>query len=531
MLKLRSLKFKLACLFGINLIVCITTLTLAAYFITSKTLTNESYATMSAVAAQGSKAVESRIQGVVSTLETIAHVDRVQHFEAQPEAAMRTLQNEAKRSGHLRMGVGDVRGDIAYTDGARSNLFQEESYKRALSGDNVVGGPAINIMSNNMIITYYVPVRDDDNKVIGILTASQDGNTLSDLVSDIKLGEAGFAAIVNSQGSIIAHPNKEYVLQAFNPIVEAETYPRLEHLAKITHDMIRGQAVNSSYMLNNERKILASQPMPKLGWTMFVVNKEKDVLAEAHQLRKTLFQICIIAVFISSIMNLLLAGRISRPLVRASRHLNGMAAGDFTQPINRKLLGLSDETGELFRSMRTMQDSLQALLLKVYQESVLVHSMLREVAANIQVLNREMNNISTATRNISAGMEEYAASTEEMNDMLHDLEKAAESVTAKTRSNRHAIQESLHLFDNTDDPASASHEAAVDMNGLLVSIRGMVSSIDAMARTANHCTPYTAAIAKKTSNCSALSRKMVSLTEETMNKSRDLADSVAQFKL
>ena len=59
----------------------------------------------------------------------------------------------------------------------------------------------------------------NDGIVVGALIGRRDGNALSEITDDTGYGENGYGYIIDKKGTVIAHPDRERVLNQFNPII------------------------------------------------------------------------------------------------------------------------------------------------------------------------------------------------------------------------------------------------------------------------------------------------------------------------
>ena len=71
-----------------------------------------------------------------------------------------------------------------------------------------------------------VPIYSDGS-VVGALVGLSDGLSLTETVMDIGYGEDGYGYILDGEGTIIAHPNTEYVFRQFNPIEVLSQIPHI----------------------------------------------------------------------------------------------------------------------------------------------------------------------------------------------------------------------------------------------------------------------------------------------------------------
>jgi hypothetical protein len=121
-------------------------------------------------------------------------------------------------------------------DEASTNLGDRAYVKQALAGKTTVSDVLISRATNKPVVMLAAPIFKDESKnaaVLGVVVARKDGPTfLTGLVNDIQTNyrtEYGF--LINSEGTIIAHPDTELVNKQFNPAKEAEKDPSLKSLA------------------------------------------------------------------------------------------------------------------------------------------------------------------------------------------------------------------------------------------------------------------------------------------------------------
>ncbi|WP_058303835.1 methyl-accepting chemotaxis protein [Gorillibacterium timonense] len=462
MFKLKSLKTQMMVTFSLILLFSILCITLLSFQLSSKALTGRATESMNDMANEGAKVIKSRITSVFNSMNSIANIHIVQNFSTNPDLAMDVLKNETKRSGHLRMGLGDLNGNLVFTDGTKANLAKDDNYNQVLNGKELIGGPAVSAVNKTVILVYFVPIRQD-GKVVGVLTASRDGNALSDMVSDIKYGKSGFAGLVNKTGTFVAHPNKQYVLDQMNAIEKAKDEPDFLELGNLTSKMTKEESVKGTYTKDNIEYMLVSTAIPEYNWDLFITVPKGEIVADAHKQRNLLVLLSSIFIVLGAIVTYMVATRICRPLTKASKQLSILATGDFTSEISDSLLKTKYETGDLIRSMAQMQGSIRHILAQVAEESAAVNDVLVGINVNVEHLNQDMGKISATTQEISSGMEESAASTEQMNATLEEIEKSAESIATKAQDSTVVVQEAYELASRMRNDSTSSYQETSDI--------------------------------------------------------------------
>lgn len=95
-------------------------------------------------------------------------------------------------------------------------------YKRAVeTGTLSFTTPYIDMVTNELVIALVKPLLAD-GRFVGVMGADTVLETLVENVLNYKQSESGFAFIVEKGGTILVHPNKEYVMRAKLQVIEPE---------------------------------------------------------------------------------------------------------------------------------------------------------------------------------------------------------------------------------------------------------------------------------------------------------------------
>ncbi len=101
-------------------------------------------------------------------------------------------------------------------------------YLRALeTGTLSFTTPYIDLVTNELVIALVKPL-EIDGKFVGVIGADTILDTLVENVLNYKQSESGFAFIVEKSGTIIVHPNKEFVMRARLQVIEPELGHKVE---------------------------------------------------------------------------------------------------------------------------------------------------------------------------------------------------------------------------------------------------------------------------------------------------------------
>ncbi len=111
------------------------------------------------------------------------------------------------------------------------------------------------------------------------------------------------------------------------------------------------------------------------------------------------------------VIALLIVTDITRSLHAATQQMNSMAEGDYAQNNMKKLLGRRDDFGHLANCMEDMKSAMVKLIRQVQEESETISIAAGSVDQCVAKLNDDIASVSAATQQLSAGMQETAATT------------------------------------------------------------------------------------------------------------------------
>jgi methyl-accepting chemotaxis protein WspA len=151
-----------------------------------------------------------------------------------------------------------------------------------------------------------------------------------------------------------------------------------------------------------------------------------------------------------------------------------VAGGDLTASIS---VDAQDETGTLLRALKTMTQSLSALILRVKQSSVALMSTATQISVTSKQQEATVNNLSASTAEIAAAVKQISATSQELGGTLQEINTAANRSSALAESGRTGLAEMdatmRQLSQSTGSIStklSVIREKANDINGVVTTI-------------------------------------------------------------
>jgi len=218
----------------------------------------------------------------------------------------------------------------------------------------------------------------------GVTAAEVNLKFIWDVVSQIKVGKAGQAFVVDGQGALIAHPDISLVLQKTDMI-------RLEHVkAALTPSSVPDDASDTATVARNlkdQRVLTAHVTIPSLRWTVFVEQPLEEAFAplEASMRRTVLLEL--VGIALSVIVSLILARTMVKPIRALQAGAARFGEGNLTDRISVRTGDELEGLAEQFNSMAgKLQESYAGLERKVEERTHELSEALEQQTATAEVL-------------------------------------------------------------------------------------------------------------------------------------------------
>ncbi|KAJ50407.1 methyl-accepting chemotaxis protein [Clostridium tetanomorphum] len=265
--------------------------------------------------------------------------------------------------------------------------------------------PYVDKVTGKMVVSATVPIFDKNKKSLGAVGIDILIDELPAIMSNYKVGDTGYAVLVDKKGTVMYHPDKSKILK--DNIAKYEGT-----LGQIGKRMIKGETAVVGYSFENTDKYFASAPITSNGWSVGVIINKDEVLLKLNSLNKILILIYIISAIILLLISLFIIKYLLKDIPKLLNLINKISQGDLT---SREIIKSRDEIGEISNAINNMASNLQTLIEGISSNSHDVSASGQELSATIEEVNSQIQNINSSTQQIAAAMEETSASTEEMN--------------------------------------------------------------------------------------------------------------------
>jgi methyl-accepting chemotaxis protein len=232
----------------------------------------------------------------------------------------------------------------------------------------------------------------------------------------------------------------------------------------------------------------------------FVGYDKQDMVNKANQKAGGLMTIQGVGLLVAMIFIYFMGSRFVKPLKAVTAHLTRIAAGKFDVEIPETKV--KDETGDILRAARTMQQSMRDIIHQIVQTSDQIGTVLSNSVNNMDALKSSMEEASATTEELSASMQETAASMEEMNAATSEVEGMIDGMARKAQEGSKTAEE---ISQRAEILKKGAAEAKSNALNLLGSSRKNLTEAIEKAKTIEQIQTLTGAILQIASQTNLLS--------------------------
>ena len=245
--------------------------------------------------------------------------------------------------------------------------------------------------SKDILTSYCCPMRDENGKFIGSITASLTLKWLSEAVTQIKPFPNSSAIMIGRTGTYLVHPD---TAKLYRETIFSDADPRVRRdITSLGKAMIAGHSGMMLTIVDGKDSYIFYRPLERTGWSIAIVCPASDVFRRYNQL---LYAVWIMIGF-GLLMLLLICYQTVRkamqPLKQLSHQAQHIANGNFEEPLSESQR--SDSVGRLTNSFILMQHSLASSVSDIRQVNAELEQRYEELARAYQ-LKMEANEQKTA---------------------------------------------------------------------------------------------------------------------------------------
>ncbi len=333
------------------------------------------------------------------------------------------------QSRYMGFGYYDEKGFGYSTTGAYHDMSSRGYIAEAMRGKNAIMDPDWSKTNGHLCIYYAVPVKGNNGRQIGELTAVVVAEDLCHTMTTLTVGKDSHPFVISrTSGRYVAHQNQKLVEE--NTLAKDAScqgfLPILDHIMK-------GETAAEVYYdeINKMKFAVSFQPIEGSDWSAVCIAPYKDFYFGITELLIAMIIITVLSLVVAVIVGVMVVRISIKPLKNVSDAINGIASGD--ADLTRRLNATAnDEIGEVVNGFNKFSEKLQTIIgdVKSSKDELMVAgenlntstqdtaSSITEIIANIDSMKRQIEGQNQSVNQTAGAVTEIASNIESLGRMV-----------------------------------------------------------------------------------------------------------------
>ncbi|MCT8976573.1 methyl-accepting chemotaxis protein [Clostridium sp. CX1] len=316
----------------------------------------------------------------------------------------------------------------------------------------------VDMHSKVEMISYGKPILIN-NTLVAVAGMDVDFNLFRNAINKIKLYDSGYSYLVSAEGNMLVHPKYKRENTIFS--VENGTFKN------VWDEFKKNKSGVTEYNYNG-KKMTGYYTMPN-GYILSTSVPYNEVLASINKLELLIPIIVVAGMIIAVIVAVLIANKISKPLMEAIRLLNKISKLDLTYDISyEKLATNKDEIGIMAHALGAMRESLQTMV-----------GSIKGGSRNTATSAEELSIISKENANsIDAAAKATSEIAQGSTELVKNVEVGVEKLDYLAKQINNSVTNSNLIRTNMDKTSKVNAEGIEYVNKLETAVKENVQVIE-----------------------------------------------------
>lgn len=457
------------------------TLSYLSYMNSSQVLKKQVEQSIETQSKDVSRYLEERVGRVFDDLLSIAEREEIRGMNEEEQLAY--LRTVVKRTAEYQtFAIVHENREAVFLEGDRLDLSKRQYVQDGFTGKTAISDVLTSLLTGKPSVMAVTPIETDTGEE-ALLLVHMDGYMLSDVTDSVAIGDNGFALILNSEGTVQAHPNRDWVKDHLNFVQHAKDTGDLQNESDLmTQHVLANNAGVTSYESSSDGSYYVGYTTLSSGWKLGVMAHENDVFAGLAQMEKMFYLTTAVIMIMAIVVTYFISRSIVRPILGIVETSETLALGDFTRHVESRYIKRKDEVGMLASSLQNMKDNMHNAIHKVGDSATQVQTATVAMGDGVENVHQKMRHIAESIAEVGSGSERQTSMAEDgaksMVQMTRGIQNVAEVATA-IAENTEYIQQKVA------DGHRAVKQSIVQMGAIQAGTKKELDAIQQLERESN----------------------------------------------
>lgn len=397
----------------------------------------------------------------------------------------------------------------------------------------------------------------------GVLGVSMTLDTLTDMISTFKIGETGYLMMVEGDGTVIADP--KHPDMDFKKLSDASD-EGLKALADT-------QQKDCTIGMDGVKWMAHVQTIDTLGWRLVALMQKSEAMSDFYAIIRWMAGIGVAAIVLFTVIAIIVASKMTAPILSLSDHFHTAAAGDFTQRLTVKgsdeFSILSQDYNEAFSkisvalqavidsakamessghalyqgssdataTLQSMEGSSKAMLENAAGQDAAVREMASAVRDVVSAVGEVDSSVDAQVSGVNKSLQAISDIDQSITDLMKRLEESAallDSMTARTNAGKAKLTTLTKTIANLSEKSSAllSTSSAIQSIAEQTNLLAMNAAIEAShaGKAGQGFAVVATEIRKLAENSSNQGKNAAAVIEESLEIIKQMSDAGNEMK-
>ncbi|CAH7192560.1 Chemotaxis protein [Vibrio chagasii] len=327
-------------------------------------------------------------------------------------------------------------------------IESNQPFELSLDIDAATGIPAL--------FVNYAVTRNGER--IGVTGIGLTLESITQLISNYSVGESGIVFLVDRQGIIKVHPDKNLIGRSLDSVG-----------IKASQLIGSKQTVVHEAIVEGQPLILGSKAMPGIGWTLITQIPKQDVLGELNGFSQTIIFMALLIAAIYTPIAAWATNKLLLPFIEVAERLQqiGKGGGDLTFRLDDSR---HDEIGQIAKGYNQFVQYLSDLLKDVSNTGIQISESIQGVDHMAQSMEQDIKQQTSQIEQVATAIHEMGASSDEIaqnaNGAADSAQHAASAISIGQKSVSVTSESIEHMNKQLDDTTEIINQLAQDANSI-----------------------------------------------------------------
>lgn len=478
-----SIRYKLIIIFGLLVLSTSVILSLLALRSARKAVTEKVETHLIDKANDTAKIIDGYVNAFIRFVEGLARTPSLRDNSLSFTQKVQSLVKNAEFNELIDFfAVCDLHGRQYDPSGRYREIKGSDWFQAAVHGTNFIAAPRISRDTNKLQIIVAVPIKDDSNAIIGVLSVAIPGALLSQDINNITVGKTGNCYIVSNNGVIVANQDLDLVKSQANIIEQAKTDKTLASIAAFLEHVLNADESEIGYYTYKDETYIASfATMKTTDWSVIIRAPVNEFMGTVNILRFSLIGLTGLILVVAFVIIYFVARAFIKPIQNAVDALRDISQGEGDLTVRLPVRG-NDEITDMSEYFNETIAKIGRSIKTVGENSGAMEAVGNELASNMTQTASSVHKISTNIDGVkqqaltqAASVSETAATIEEIVRTIKQLNGSIEVQAASVAQSSASVEEMVanivavsQTLEQTDNVIRTLADATADGKGTVV---------------------------------------------------------------